>query len=196
MILEGIVTTVNEDGSANISPMGPTVDADMRRLILRPYASSTTGANLRRTGQGVLHVTDDVELLARCAVGVLDPPPPMRPAEAVDGWILQDACRWLAFRIQEIDDGAQPSRMTAEVVARGRHRDFFGFNRAKHAVVEAAILATRTDLLPPEHILTDFQRLAVLVEKTGGDQERSAFEFLQQYVQTALAAKTSSHNDH
>ena len=33
------------------------------------------------------------------------------------------------------------------VVDEGRLRDFFGFNRAKHAVVEAAILATRIAFL-------------------------------------------------
>ena len=33
------------------------------------------------------------------------------------------------------------------MVDQGRLRDFFGFNRAKHAVIEAAILATRLSLL-------------------------------------------------
>ena len=36
-----------------------------------------------------------------------------------------------------------------QVVADGRLRDFLGFNRAKHAVVEAAILATRVAHLDP-----------------------------------------------
>ena len=71
----------------------------------------------------------------------------------------------------------------AETVHRGRFRDFFGFNRAKHAVVEAAILATRTALLPAEEIALEFRRLAVLVQKTGGPQEREAFQFLSEYVE-------------
>jgi hypothetical protein len=60
----------------------------------------------------------------------------------------------------------------------GRLRDFFGFNRAKHAVVEAAILATRTQILPAAEIEAEYRRLAVLVDKTGGEQEHTAFAFL------------------
>ena len=56
----------------------------------------------------------------------------------------------------------------------GRHRDFFGFNRAKHAVVEAAILATRTDFLPLAEIEAEYRKLAVLVDKTGGEAEHQS----------------------
>ena len=71
-LLEGIVTTLNEDGSPHITPMGPIVDASFSQILLRPYRTSTTYQNLKRTGQGVLHVTDDVEMFARAAVGQLN----------------------------------------------------------------------------------------------------------------------------
>ena len=48
MILEGIVTTLNEDDSVNISPMGPLVDETFSRFLLRPYQTSTTYKNLKR----------------------------------------------------------------------------------------------------------------------------------------------------
>src|SRR4051812_32654597 len=99
MILEGIVTTVNQDGAPNISPMGPLVDEGMTRLVLRPYQTSHTYQNLKRTGSGVLHVTDDVELLARAAVNRLEPLPALIPAQGAVGFILADACRWYAFRV-------------------------------------------------------------------------------------------------
>jgi len=182
MILEGIVTTLNADSSANISPMGPLVDAAMERLVLRPYQTATTYVNLKRTGEGVFHVTDDVLLLARTALGEPEPLPALVHAEKVNGVILADACRWYAFRVKSIDDSQPRSQIVADVVDRGRIRDFFGFNRAKHAVVEAAILATRVGLLPREDIAVEFNRLAVIVEKTGGEQERTAFEYLKDYV--------------
>jgi uncharacterized protein len=187
MLLEGIVTTLDADGSPHVAPMGPIVDADFNWLLLRPFRTSTTLANLQRTGQGVLHVTDDVELLARAAVGKLDRLPPWIHAEAVEGVILAGACRWYAFRVESIDDRDERTKIVAQVVDRGRLRDFFGFNRAKHAVLEAAILASRIGLLEPAHLRDEFDRLAIAVEKTGGRQERSAFDFLQQYVGAALA---------
>lgn len=186
MILEGLITTINEDGNVNISPMGPIVDEEMKELVLRPYQTSTTYRNLKRTGQGVLHVTDDVELLARTAVGKLIPLPKLLPARRVQGQILADACRWYEFQVRSIDDRHERTTIIAEVVETGRIRDFFGFNRAKHAVLEAAILATRIKFLPATEILAEFERLAVPVEKTAGPQERRAFEFLAEYVRNLL----------
>ena len=71
-------------------------------------------------------------------------PRAVRPTSVVAGAILADACRFYEFRVVELDDRDDRTRIVVETVAQGRHRDFFGFNRAKHAVLEAAILATRT----------------------------------------------------
>jgi hypothetical protein len=187
MILEGIVTTISAGGAINVAPMGPLVDpaegADLRRFVLRPFRTAQTYANLKAHGEGVLHVTDDVLLLARAAIGALYPLPPMVPATKVRGWILPDACRAYEFRVTACDDQAERARFNAEVVHVVRLRDFFGLNRAKHAVVEAAILATRVALLPAEEIEAEYARLAVLVDKTGGPREHEAFALLRQFVQ-------------
>jgi uncharacterized protein len=183
MILEAIVTTLNDDGSVNIAPMGPQVDAPMHSFVLRPYQTSTTYQNLKRTGEGVLHVTDDVELLARAAIGPLTPPPEVAPAHGVAGFRLADCCRWYSFRVRSLDDSQPRTTIAADVVASGRVRDFFGFNRAKHAVLEAAILATRIGLLPAEEIRGEFKRLKIVVEKTAGDQERRAFQILEAHLE-------------
>ena len=182
MISEGIVTTINADGSTNISPMGPEVDEPLAHLVLKPYQTSTTYQNLKRTGEGVFHVTDDVLLLAQAAVGTPDPTPQLLEAKAIKGRILAGACRWYAFKVTSLDDAHERTRIEAAVVDRGRLRDFFGFNRGKHAVIEAAILATRTAFLPIEEILGEFDRLAVLVEKTGGPEEHRAFRLLREFV--------------
>ena len=120
MILEGIVTTTNVDGSVHIAPMGPIVDPQITRLTLRPYQTSTTLKNLLRLGQGVFHVTDDVELLARAAVGRLEVLPSLNRAARIDGWILADACRWFAFEVREADTSEPRACLQAEVVDHGR----------------------------------------------------------------------------
>ncbi len=182
MILEGIVTTVSPAGDVNVAPMGPRVDADLRRFLLRPFPTSRTYQNLKAHGEGVLHVTDDVLLLARAAIGLVEPPP-LFPASKVRGFVLQDACRYYEFRVVSTDEKEERVRIEAEVVHAGRLRDFFGFNRAKHAVVEAAILATRADFLPPDEIDSEYHKLRVIVDKTGGDQEREAFAVLRDHVE-------------
>lgn len=188
LILEGLVTSLNADGSANLSPMGPRTDRSITRLVLRPFQASQTYQNLKGHGEGVFHVTDDVELIARAAIGQLDALPPLVPASSIRGFIVADACRWFAFRVRELDDRAERTTIHCEVVDRGTLRDFLGFNRAKHAVLEAAILATRVGILPAEQIQGEMKRLASPVEKTAGDEERRAFALLTEYINAKLNA--------
>ena len=188
-LLEGIVTTLDADGSPHIAPMGPIVDADFHWLLLRPFCTSNTFANLKRSRQGVLHVTDDVELIARAAIGRLDRKPPL-VALPGGGCYLADACRWYAFAVESLDDSAERTDIACRVVEQGELRPFFGFNRAKHAVIEAAILATRIGIVSENDIRAELRRLAPLVEKTGSRAEHRAFELLADYVDDALAASS------
>ncbi len=181
MILEGIVTTLSPAGQVNIAPMGPKIgpDLSMKTFELRPYRSSTTYQNLKARGEGVFHVTDDVLLLAQAAIDdPLLPAPELRPARCVAGSIVTGSCRYYEFRVTDVNDRSDRARFTVETVAEGRFRDFLGFNRARHAVLEAAILATRTAFLPRDEILSELDRLAVIVTKTGGPDEATAFKIL------------------
>jgi hypothetical protein len=184
MILEGLVTTTDATGGLHLAALGPEVaEAAVRsgrieRLLLKPFATSQTASHLRRHPQGVFHLTDDVLLLARIVSGRLDPPPPTRPATAVAGHVLGDACQAFEFVVESSDDSAERLRLEARVVAVHPGRPFVGFNRAAHAVVEAAILVTRLHLLGAEDVTRQITMLAPLVEKTGGEREREAFSLL------------------
>jgi hypothetical protein len=192
MILEGLVTTVDAKGAVNVAPMGPIVDETMTRLRLRPFRTSHTYRNLKVRPCGVFHVVDDVLLLARAAIGSLEPLPAQFPATVVDGRVLQDACRWYEFEVESCDDTQERTQFEARVVHTGRLRDFFGFNRARHAVLEAAILATRVHILPRAEILAEFARLEVPVSKTCGPREREAFDLLHCFVRDHAASSPAS----
>lgn len=185
-ILEGIITTRNEDGSANISPMGPIVGDALDRLWLRPFRTSTTYRNLKREGAGAFHLTDDVELFAHAAIGEPDPVPQMIADQSFRTPVLADACRWFAFEVESLDDAEERTSIVGRVTERGVLRDFLGFNRAKHAVIEAAILATRLHLLPAAEVRAEFARLKTIVDKTGATAEHRAFNFLQSHVEKTI----------
>jgi len=184
MILEGLVTTISADGRMHVAAMGPAVDDAEReagtitRLVLRPFGTSQTATNLARGRCGVFHVTDDPLLLARVVAGRLDAPPSTRPATAVAGHVLDDACRAWEFTIDGIDDSRERVVMTARVVAEHAGRPFLGFSRAAHAVVEAAILVTRLELLGRDEVTRRIDELRPLVDKTGGARDREAFALL------------------
>lgn len=182
MILEGIVTSLNCDGTLNVAPMGPIVDESMSVLRLRPFQTSQTFRNLSQNPQGVLHVTDDVLLLAKAAIGAMDSIPETFPAERICGRVLRSACRWYEFEVDSINTTSERSEIVARVVHVGRLRDFFGFNRAKHAVLEAAILATRLHLLSRDDVQRQLSALRSPVEKTAGPIELEAFELIVNFV--------------
>ena len=196
MILETIVTTLNEDGSLNVAPMGPVVDPaslehGLERFDLKPFNTSTTYQNLKRTGAGVLHITDDVQTFSLAAVGKLNSPPETVDAELIEGKILANACRYHEFKVTFTEESPPRALFKCSVVRSDRLRDFIGFNRAKHAIIEIAILATRVDFLPAELITEKFSEAKTTVEKTGGDSERRAFKFLQDYVNQKINSPSS-----
>ncbi|GAC1448020.1 MAG: DUF447 family protein [Isosphaeraceae bacterium] len=181
MILEGIVTTLDAECLLNVAPMGPRVEPDFDRFVLRPFRTSTTYRNLKAHGEGVLHITDDVLLLARAAIGKIDDIS-SAPATEVRGRVLLESCRYFEFRVHEVDEREERASFDVVTVHRGVFREFFGFNRAKHAVLEAAILATRVHFLAPDSMERDLEKFRVIVEKTGGNDERMAFEILVNHI--------------
>ena len=187
MILEGIVTSQDASGNLNVAPMGPIVDESMSTLVLRPFQTSRTFRNLKEHPQGVFHVTDDVLLLAKSAIGQIEAEPETIPAEKIQGRILKSACRWYEFEVEQLDDSEERTRIVCRVVHAGRLRDFFGFNRAKHAVLEAAILATRVHILPAQEIRDQLAALKTPVGKTGGHDELAAFNLLARFVEAQLS---------
>lgn len=192
MILEGIVTSQDTAGRINVAPMGPIVDESMETLLLRPFQTSTTYQNLKRHPFGVFHVVDDVLLLAQSAIGHLAAPPETFAALTIPARVLKSTCRWYEFRITELNDSEERTRIEARIVHAGRLRDVFGFNRAKHAVLEAAILATRVHILPADQIRSQFEALRSPVEKTSGPREDAAFSLLENYITDRLQDSPAS----
>ncbi|MGH7579727.1 MAG: DUF447 domain-containing protein [Gemmatimonadales bacterium] len=178
MIIETIVTSLAPDGAINFAPMGVEWGEDA--LVLKPFLETTTFRNLTAAGAAVVNLTDDVMLFAQAAIS--SPRYPSFPAEVVRGVVLDAACSWRELEVVTVDPTPPRSRIETRVVHRGRRREFLGFNRARHAVLEAAILATRTHLIPAEQIREEFAKLQVIVDKTAGSREQEAMALLTQHV--------------
>jgi hypothetical protein len=179
VIIETIVTSMAPDGAVNFAPMGVEWSEDA--LVLKPFLETTTFRNVSGSGVAVVNLTDDVMLFAQAAIS--SPQYPSFPAEVVRGVVLEAACSWRELEVVSVDDTPPRSRLVTRVVHRGRRREFIGFNRARHAVLEAAILATRTHLIPAEQIAEEFAKLQVIVDKTAGPREHEAMALLARHVQ-------------
>lgn len=185
MIIETIVTTVAPDGAVNCAPMGvewdPDEDGDT--IVLKPFLETATYRNVIATGAAVVNLIDDVRVFARAAIS--NPEYATEPATSIRGVVLADACSWREVSVRAIDSTPPRSRIETAVVHHGTRREFIGFNRARHAVLEAAIYATRVRMLPREFLLAEVDRLQVIVDKTAGPREREAMALLAAYIQSA-----------
>ena len=181
MIIEGLLTTVRPDGSPHVAPMGPVVNDELTQWTLRPFQSSSTFQYLTAVPHAIFHVVDDVLPVVQAALG-----------QTVDlgysphpdgGWIIDSACHWYRLEVVQVDQSSARSEIQAAVKGQGALRPFWGWNRAKHAVLEATILATRLHLAGKAVIQDDLAKLAVAVEKTAGRREREAWELVLAYIE-------------
>jgi uncharacterized protein len=178
VIVESIVTSMDPAGAVNFAPMGVEWGEDV--IVLKPFLETTTFRNVTATRAAVINLTDDAMLFAQGAIS--SPTFPSFPAEVVRGKVLEAACSWREVEVISVDNSPPRSRIETRVVHRGFRREFLGFNRARHAVLEAAILATRTHLLPAEQIRSEFEKLQIIVDKTAGPREREAMALLTTHV--------------
>jgi uncharacterized protein len=177
VIIETIVTTVG-DGGVNCAPMG--VEWGDETIVLKPFLETATYRNLMATRAAVVNLTDDVRVFARAAIS--NPEYPTIAASVVRGVVLADCCSWREVEVRTIDSTPPRSRIGTAVVHRGFNREFIGFNRARHAVLEAAIYTTRLHLLERSFIEAEMARLQTIVDKTAGDHEREAMALLADHM--------------
>lgn len=174
MIIETVVGTVNADASPHLAPLGVrNVDG---RFLLAPFYPSTTLANLRRSGGAVVNLTDDVRVFAGCLTGRRDWP--TSAASAVAGTVLNGALSYHEVEVERVEDDPRRPRFFCRPLHSVNRVPFGGLNRAKAAVLEAAILVSRLDRLPADKIDREIDYLRIAVEKTAGPEEREAWGWL------------------
>ena len=137
-----------------------------------------------------MNLIDDVRVFARAAIS--NPQYPTRAGRrSFAGVVLADCCSWREVEVRSIDSTPPRSRIETAVVHRGMRREFIGFNRARHAVLEAAIYATRLHLLPRAFVESELARLQVIVDKTAGAHELEAMALLTDHVRSTPVARSA-----
>jgi len=183
VIIETIVTTLDADGVVNIAPMGVEWTGGDDAPVLKPFLETVTYRNVVATRAAVVNLVDDVRVFARAAIS--NPSYAVLPATVVRGVILEAACSWRELQIQSVDSTPPRSRIETEIVHHGVRREFIGFNRARHAVLETAIYATRVHMLARDFLESEVARLQVIVDKTAGVAEQEAMTMLADYIRSA-----------
>jgi hypothetical protein len=180
MIYETIVTTADRDGRPHIAPMGVRFEEGF--AILAPFRPSVTLDNIVATQSAVINTTTDVRVFAGCVTGIQRDWPTVA-ATQVQSVRLADTLAHTELRLSELRDDETRPVLRMACVHRETHAPFPGFNRAQAAVVEGAILVSRLFMLPPEKVDSEIAYLRIAIDKTAGDAERTAWNWLLQAIE-------------
>jgi hypothetical protein len=182
LIRECVVTTLGPDGVPHLAPLGLIEEG--AHWIVAPFRPSRTLDNLERVGKLTASFTDDVEVFAGFVTGQRD-----WPTEPIVGWPAPRLAGALAHAELEVErvgpDELRP-RFHCVVRRTEAHKPFLGMNRARAAVLEAAILATRLHMLPREKIEREIAYLKIAIDKTAGEAELRAWERVMRKIEGAL----------
>jgi hypothetical protein len=192
MILETIVSTVDQNGSVHLAPLGIIVEGD--GWIIAPFYPSTTLSNLRNVRFAVVNFIDDVRIFAGCLTGRSQ-----WPTTACDEFIvprLADALAHAEIAVTHVIEDEQRPRFHCRVLRSVMHAPFKGFNRAQAAVIEAAILVSRLNMLPRDKVEREISYLEIAIGKTASLTEEEAWSWLMEAVRTFYAAADQKHDRH
>jgi len=176
---EVIVTTLSANGCAHSAPMGIT--RSNGQVLIQPFKPSTTYDNLKAHRQCTINYTDDVRVFAGAVTGrrtwnTL-------PCQQIEGEYLEQALAHIELELVIFDDSDPRASFTGTIIKEVMHAPFCGFNRAQNAVIEAAVLTSRLNILPEDKIKQEISYLRLAIEKTGGDRERQAWGWLMDKIE-------------
>jgi hypothetical protein len=186
VIYETIITTSNADDSPHIAPFGIRELDD--NVIVSPFRPSTSLDNLLRSGCAVVNATDDVRVFAGALTGRRDWP--VERVQHISGWRLQSALSHRELELLSVKEDALRPELTFRVVYEETHAPFRGYNRAQAAVLEAAVLVSRLNMLTMEKVDKEVGYLMIAIEKTAGENEQQAWQWLMEKIENHKAAMT------
>lgn len=178
MIHEVIITTQNENGSIHIAPMG--IRHENNRYIISPFKPSATLNNIKQYENAVINHIDDVRIFAGCLTGRKEWP--LLSCIKIKNKYLKSALSHLELQLDYFEDDELRPRFYMQAIHSVNHSSFTGFNRAQAAVIELAILVSRLDMLPAEKIRNELKYLTIAIEKTSGENEKIAWQWLMEKV--------------
>jgi uncharacterized protein len=174
LIHECVVTTLTTEGRPHVAPLGLIEEGGY--WIAAPFRPSATLFNLEHNPKLTATFTDDARIFAGLVTGTRN-----FPLTDIEGWPaprLSVALAHAELEVERMEEDPVRPRFFCRVRRAESHRPFLGMNRARAAVLEAAILVTRLERLPREKIDSEIAYLRIAIDKTAGAAEREAWEMV------------------
>src|SRR6476620_7121791 len=118
MILETIVTTVDEAGNPHITPFG--IRREEAYVIISPYKPSTTLENILASKHSVLNLTDDVRVFAGALTGRKTWE--LESAEKIKGFRLADCLVHQELKLVKVEPDEVRPQLYMETIHSVQHQ--------------------------------------------------------------------------
>ena len=178
-VRETLVTTKNHDQSIKVSPLGVYIDD--KTLKLRPFKPSKSLENIIRNGSGVINYVDDVRIFASCITNrkiQIN----FEKVSKIDCSRIENAISHTEFVVKDIKDHNERPTIICNPINEETHKMFYGFNRAKSAIIELCILVSRLGIIEDNKIKNEIEYLKIAIEKTAGQNEVEAWNWLIEHI--------------
>jgi len=178
-VRETIVTTKNENNTIKVSPLGVYIENDI--LKLKPFKPSISLDNILRNNSGVINYIDDVRIFASC-ITKKNMDIDFEKTNKVDCARIKNSISHTEFIVKNVEHDDTRPTIICEPVNEEVHRMYYGFNRAKAAVIELCILASRLGIIDDDKIKKEIKYLQIAIDKTAGEFELEAWNWLIEYI--------------
>lgn len=188
MIFETIISTVDEAGNAHVTPFG--IRKKDGFILISPYKPSTTLQNILTTKAAVMNLSDDVRLFAGAVARKQQFE--LMATNHINGFRLAHTLAHQELMLERVVADEIRPQLWMRVVHDETHLPFAGFNRAQAAVIELAVLVSRLSMLPQEKIMAEMQYLQIAIDKTAGERELQAWQWLVEMVDNFYAEQAGT----
>ncbi len=174
MIRESIVITTDSSNNSHVVPMG--IIFNKKKIIISPFVPSKTYLNLIENPYAVINFTDDVNIFVDALLGKKNFD--LHPTKKNKGFYLKNTLSYLEVKIVKFIKNKIRPKFECKIIKETSNYSFKGFNRAQLAVIEAAILVSRINIIPIKKIKNEIKYLKIAIDKTAGKNEKIAWKKL------------------
>lgn len=178
-VTEAVVTTLGPNDRWNVAALGLHAPEDDGSVTARTWGRTRTWRNFTERDEAYVQFTTDPIDFVEAALTVREEDDP----------VLASACAWARVEVTQSAEGVDGETQWVEWELRPaesgvEHEKVPLINRGFNAVVEATVAASRLDVpaFDRSELLERLSYFESVVDRCGGESERSAFALLSEHV--------------
>ncbi len=185
MIIETIISTIDNEEKVNFSPFG--IQKNKNQILISPYIPSKTLLNLQLTKCAVINYTDNTNFFVNCIIG--NKKFKKKKCKNFPGFFLENCFGYEQVKVKKIIKDKLRPTFVCQIDKSFQIKNYEGHNRAKASIIEACILASRVHILDKKKILNELSYLGISVKKTAGSVEKKSWEKISKYIKKKIDEK-------